>query len=200
MKQLSLVYLFYCNDYEDYLPCLNNLNPGGTNSYGQTITAKNWLDDLVAQYLGNKQASVNPSKVLRCPDEMTQEDITTNYGLNYLIASNGNGSLKITTFPNHAQTSMLVENYGHLCYYCFTQNTTGMHATGSAYATNRAPFFRHKKCTRCVTAFLDGHCEQLEKKRIPCMESYPETEEAILRNTWFNMGKVVETTLTIEGL
>lgn len=200
MKQLSLVFLLYSHDNDDYLPCLNHLNPGGTNSYGEVIGAKNWLDDLVSFYLGSKQASVNPSKVLRCPNETVNEDITTNYGLNYLIASNSNGSIKITSLPNHSQTGMLVENYGHLCYYCYVQNTTGIHATGSAYGTNRAAFFRHKKNTRCVTGYLDGHCEPVDKKKLPCLESYPDTEEVTLRNTWFNMGKVVETTPTVDGL
>jgi len=200
MKQLSLVYMFYGNDYEDYLPCLNNLNSGGTNSYGEAVSAKNWLDDLVLLYIGSQQASTNPSKVLRCPAETVKEDITTNYGLNYLIATNSSGGIKTTSFQAHSKIGMLVENYGHLCYYCNARNTTGTHATGSAYGTNRAAFFRHKKNSRCVTAFLDGHCEQLDKKQIPCIESYPGTAEDTLKNTYFNLGHVDSTQDTIENL
>ncbi len=200
MRQLSLVYIYYSNDFNDYLPCRDNLNPGGTNSYGQTVGAKNWLDDLVVQYIGSKQASVNPAKVLRCPNEDVREDITTNYGLNYLIATGSSGGIKTTSLPNHSETGMLVENYGHLCYYCYAVNNTGTHATGSAYATNRAAFFRHGKNTRCVTCFMDGHCEQLSKKQIPCRESYPDHEEAALKNTFFNMGRVVAGAATVEGL
>ena len=200
MKQLSLVYMFYGIDYEDYLPCLNNLNSGGTNSYGQTVSAKNWLDDLVMLYLGSQQASVNPSKVLRCPAETVKDDITTNYGLNYLIATNSNGGIKTTSFQAHSRIGMLVENYGHLCYYCNAINTTGTHATGSAYATNRAAFFRHKKNSRCVVAFLDGHCDQLAQKQIPCLESYPSSDEATLKNTYFNMGIVDSSQATIDDL
>jgi len=200
MKQFSLVYLFYSNDNDDYLPCLNNLKPGGTNSYGQIVGAKNWLDDLVLLYLGNGQASANPAKVLRCPNEQVREDITTNYGLNYLIATNGSGGIKTTTFASQSQTGMLVENYGHLCYYCYAQNTTGTHATGSAYGINRAAFFRHQGGRRCVAAFLDGHVKQLAREEIPCVETYPDKDEATLKNTWFNMGKVQKDLPTVNGL
>lgn len=202
MKQLSLVYVFYSHDYDDYLPCLDNINPNGsgTNSYGQTVVAKNWLDDLVSLYIGNSQASINPAKVLRCPNETVREDITTNYGLNYLIATSNKTGIKTTTFSSHSRTGMLIENYGHLCYYCYARNTTGAHATGSAYGTNRAAFFRHKSNSRCVTAFLDGHCDQLGKGQVPCVESYPGADEAILKNTIFNSGKVTSGAETINGL
>ena len=202
MKQLSLVYLFYSNDNDDYLPCLDNIAPEGTvtNRYGQTINAKNWLDDLVEHYIGIGQASVNPAKVLRCPNETALEDITTNYGLNYLIAAKNKSGIKTTSFSAPSLVGMLIENYGHLCYYCYARNTTGSHATGGDYGTNRAAFFRHRDNARCVTAFLDGHCEALDKGRIPCVESYPEEEEAVLRNTVFNSGRVDASVETIDGL
>lgn len=202
MKQLSLVYMFYVNDYDDYLPCLDNINPSGsgTNSFGETIVAKNWLDDLVALYIGSGQASVNPAKVLFCPNETVREDITTNYGLNYLIAARNKVGIQTTSFSTPTQTGMLIENYGHLCYHCNMRNTTGTHATGSAYGTNRAAFFRHKGNTRCVTAFLDGHCDQLSKKQIPCLEAFPDKDEATLKNTLFNSGKVDPAAATISGL
>lgn len=200
MRQLSMVYIFYSNDYDDYLPCLNNVNQGGVNSYGKVVTAKNWLDDLVAIYLGNQEASEKPAKVLRCPNESVMADITTNYGLNYLIASNSSGSLKTTSFPSHDRTGMLIEDYGHLCYCCYVRNTTGTHATGSEYSTNRAAFFRHKGNSRCSVAFLDGHCELIDKGHIPCIESFPDSNKQILENTWFNSGHVSEGNATIQGL
>lgn len=200
MKQLSMVYLYYSNDYDDYLPCLENLKPAGRNSYGQEVTAKNWLDDLVSLYLGDRQASVNPSKVLRCPLETVQEDITTNYGLNYQIASGSSGSYKTTSFSSHSRTGMLIENYGHLCYCCYITNPAGTHVTGSSYGANRAPFFRHRKNSRCATAFLDGHCDQLTQKQMPCKEGYPDKEDAVIKNTWFNSGKVNEAVGTIPGM
>lgn len=202
MKQLSLVFILYSHDYDDFLPSLETINPSGTgtNSYGQTVGAKNWLDDLVELYLGSRQASINPSKVLFCPGETVREDITTNYGLNYLIASVNKVAFKTTSFSSPSMTGMLIENYGHLCYHCFARNDTGTHATGSAYGTNRAAFFRHKNNSRCGTAFLDGHCEQLTQKKLPCVESYPDAEEATLKNTLFNSGKRNDSLPTIDGL
>ena len=202
MRQLALVFLFYAEEYDDYLPCLNNINPNGdaTNSRGEIITAKNWLDDLVAEYLGIHPDAAGSSKLLRCPDEIEDSDITTNYGLNYLIANRGNGSYKTTEFSAPAMTAMLVENYGHLCYYCYTVNSTGYHATGGAYGTNRAAFFRHDGNKKCMTTFLDGHGEPLTREKLPCKEAFPWADEIAIRNTFFNMGKVVETLDTISGL
>jgi len=198
MRQLSTVYLMYSNEWDDYLPCLNNAGGAGAiNSNGDALTQKNWLDDLVKEYLGVSKASATPAKVLFCPAEPSHYDITTNYGLNYLIASASAGSIKTTSLKNHSQTAMLVENYGHLCYYCFAVNTTGTHAVGSAYATNRAAFFRHNKYA--TTAFLDGHVASLQKPEIPCKESYPDCQESTLRNTYFNMGKVDSSLPTLEG-
>ncbi|MCQ2396592.1 MAG: prepilin-type N-terminal cleavage/methylation domain-containing protein [Lentisphaeria bacterium] len=198
IRQLGLAFICYSVDYDDYLPCLNNVNPNGDakNRRGETITAKNWLDDLVTEYLGGSL------KVLRCPDEFQDSDITTNYGLNYLIANRGNGSYKTTEFSVPAATSMLVENYGHLCYYCYTTNPSGLHATGNAYGTNRAAFFRHgiKGDAKCVTAFLDGHCEPLTRQELPCQEAFPDLDEITIRNTFFNMGKVDESLNSIPGL
>jgi len=186
MKQVSAVFLLYANDYDGYLPCRDNIGPG-INGYGETISAKNWLDDQMRIYIGKNQVSVAPAKVLFCPEEKGKEDMTTNYGLNYLIATENGRGIKTTRFPDSAQTAMLVENYGHLCYYCYALNQTGSHSFGSAYGNNRAAFFRHKG--RVSTAFLDGHAALLEKGRVPCRESFPEESEENLKNTLFNSGK-----------
>ena len=189
LRQLSSVYIYYSLDYKDFLPCLDNLGgAGGTNSSGETISAKNWLNDIVADYLRKKGADTNPVKVLFCPMEETKEDVTTSYGLNYLIATSGGKGIKIITFKNPARTAMLVENTGHLCYYGYESNGTGKHLTGSDYKKNRAVFFRHNKTAS--GAFLDSHVTALEKKAVPCMESYPGRTEAAIKNTFFNSGKV----------
>ncbi len=200
-RQLSLAFLLYASDYDDYLPCLDNMRGGGVNSYGAAVGAKNWLDEVVRQYLGSAAAaSSEPSKVLFCPDEPDREDITTNYGLNYLVASSGQGAQKTTSFQAPAATSMLVENTGHLCYYCYVLNPDGRHLTGSSYGLNRAALFRHKDGKVCDVSFLDGHAEGVTRLKVPCQESYPEAEEAVLRNTWFNQGRVSSSLETIEPL
>ena len=200
-RQLSLAFLMYASDYDDYLPCLDNMKGSGVNSYGATVGVKNWLDEVVRQYLGSAAAaSSEPSKVLFCPDEPDHADIATNYGLNYLIASNGQGAQKTTSFQAPAVTAMLVENTGHLCYYCYVLNPDGRHLTGSSYGLNRAALFRHKDGKICNVSFLDGHAEGVTRLKLPCRESYPEIEEAVLRNTWFNQGKVSASLETIEPL
>lgn len=200
-RQLSLAFLLYASDYDDYLPCLDNMKGSGVNSYGAAVGVKNWLDEVVRQYLGSAAAaSSEPSKVLFCPDEPDRADITTNYGLNYLVASSGQGAQKTTSFQAPAATSMLVENTGHLCYYCYVLNPDGRHLVGASYGLNRAALFRHKDGKVCDVSFLDGHAEGLTRLKVPCRESYPETEEAVLRNTWFNQGKVSSSLETIEPL
>ncbi len=200
-RQLSLAFLLYASDYDDYLPCLDNMKGSGVNSYGATVGAKNWLDEVVRQYLGSAAAaSSSPSKVLFCPDEPDHADIATNYGLNYLIASAGQGALKTTSFEAPAATAMLVENTGHLCYYCYVLNPEGRHLTGASYGLNRAALFRHKDGKVCNVSFLDGHAEGLTRLKLPCRESYPELAEAVLRNTWFNQGRVSASLETIEPL
>lgn len=200
-RQLSLTFLLYASDYDDYLPCLDNMKGSGVNSYGAAVGVKNWLDEVVRQYLGSAAAaSSEPSKVLFCPDEPDRADITTNYGLNYLVASSGQGAQKTTSFQAPAATSMLVENTGHLCYYCYVLNPDGRHLTGASYGLNRAALFRHKDGKVCDVSFLDGHAEGLTRLKVPCRESYPEAEEAVLRNTWFNQGKVSSSLETIEPL
>ena len=199
MKQLSSVYIYYSLDYLDFLPCLDNL--GGNNAgdgQGGTISQKNWLNNIVADYLKKKDASTDPVKVLFCPMQDTKEDITTTYGLNYLIATNNGKGIKIITFKNPAKTAMLVENTGHLCYYGYEYNGTEKHLTGSDYKKNRAVFFRHNK--NASGAFLESHVVMLEKRSVPCKESYPEAEEETIKNTYFNSGRVDSSTGTIGNL
>jgi len=119
-RQLGMIYLFYADDYDNYLPCRDNLE-GGFTPGGEVIDQKNWLDGVVSYYLNHRDASKNPMELLLCPGEELREDITTDYGLNYLIAAekvNGvNRGIRILRFGNPGRTGMLVENYGHLCYY-----------------------------------------------------------------------------------
>ena len=136
---------------------------------------------------------------MRCPDEESKEDITTNYGLNYLIATRGVGQgIKRDTHLRPAGTAMIVENYGHLCYYGGVDNPGNQHNTGSSYGKNRAAYFRHNN--RAAVAFLDGHVESREKQRVPCLESFPQATADTLENTVFNMGKVDPDRETIHGL
>ncbi|MBR2426168.1 MAG: prepilin-type N-terminal cleavage/methylation domain-containing protein [Lentisphaeria bacterium] len=194
-KQLASVYLYYANDYETYLPCRDNLL-GGFTPAGESISAKNWLDGIVQFYLKNDAASKKPEKVLRCPMETATEDITTNYGLNYLIATENGHGIKTAVFTKPSRTAMLVENYGHLCYALDAVNPSGKHAVGNI-GTNRAAYFRHNR--RATVALLDGHIEMREKRRIPCKESYPDAADAALKNTLFNSGKIDPATETLPG-
>ena len=188
-RELGKVYLFYGDDYNNYLPCLNNLGgDGAINSDGGSVSAKNWLNDIVKQYLGRLKVSDEPYALLFCPSETERADITTNYGLNYLIATAGSTGIKTTSFVNPSKTSMLVENSGHLCYYCGALNPGGKHATGSDYKNNRAALFRHNG--RATVVFLDGHAGGLDKKEVPCLESFPDQTAEDLEWTIFNRGKL----------
>ena len=200
MRQLCQIYLFYNEDYRGYLPCLDNVGGAGArNSSGETVTAKNWLNDMVEKYLRRAKANVTPVEVLFCPGEDTKEDITTNYGLNYLVATRGPGKgIKTNEFSAPGRTSMLVDNYGHLCYYGGIVNPLGKHATGSSYGNNRAPFFRHRG--RTVVGFLDFHVDSRAPEEVPCKEGYPTASEPAIKNTIFNSGKVDETAETVNGL
>ena len=199
LKQVGLVYRFYADDYEDFLPCRDNLL-GGFTPGGAAIDAKNWLDGVVSYYLNRNNASQDPVQLLRCPDETSFTDITTNYGLNYLIATetvNGvSRGLKTSRFKNAAQTAMLVENYGHLCYTPTVVNSSGIHVTGNI-GPNRAAYFRHNRQTGI--SFLDGHAESRKKENVPCLEGFPGETEAVLLNTWFNSGKVNSSQPTLAG-
>ena len=93
---------------------------------------------------------------------------------------------------------MLVENTGHLCYYGYEYNGTGKHLTGGDYKKNRAVFFRHNK--NASGAFLDSHAAILEKRSVPCKESYPNASEESIKNTFFNSGKVDNNIETIGNL
>ena len=194
-KQLGGIYLFYADDYNSYLPCRDNLI-GGFTPAGESISAKNWLDGVVLYYLSRQNASTEKVDVLRCPVEYADVDITTNYGLNYLIATDNGKGLKISSLKSPSQTAMLVENYGHLCYGADAVNSAGKHVTGNI-GPNRAAYFRHNK--RASTVFADGHVEGLEKGKIPCKESFPDVDDAALQNTIFNSGKVDRSKATLEG-
>ena len=194
-KQLGMIYLFYADDYEGYLPCRDNL-AGGFTPAGENINPKNWLDGVVLFYLGKNDASKTAVEVLRCPQEEATEDITTDYGLNYLIATDNGLGLKISSLVNTSQTAMLVENYGHLCYGYDAVNPSGIHNVGNI-ANNRAPYFRHDN--RASVVFADGHIESRNKKQVPSPEGYPDVSTNILKNTWFNMGKIDNDSETLEG-
>ena len=194
-KQLGSIYLFYADDYNSYLPCRDNLL-GGFTPGGETISAKNWLDGVVLYYLAKQNASTERVDVLRCPMEDAEVDITTNYGLNYLIATDNGKGLKTSSLRSASQTAMLVENYGHLCYGSDAVNSTGKHVTGNI-GPNRAAYFRHNK--RAAVVFADGHTESREKSKVPCKEGYPDIDDAVLINTIFNSGKVDRNSATLEG-
>ena len=201
LRQLALVYHFYAEDYRSYLPCRDNLLGGFTPS-GAAIDAKNWLDGVVAYYLSRQNASQEPVKLLRCPSEDATEDITTNYGLNYLIATGKDvdgvtRGIMTSRFEQPTRTAMLVENYGHLCYAAEALNSTGLHVTGDSIGPNRAAFFRHGG--RAGVAFLDSHIETRAKDQIPCKEGYPAAETAALQNTVFNKGEVDTSQATVGG-
>ena len=202
LKQLSQIYLFYNEDHHGYLPCYNNMGGNGAvNADGDALTQKNWLDTLVATYLNRIKASEKPVTLLFCPSETTTADITTNYGLNYLIATrtvNGKSTgIKTSEFTSPSRTAMLVENYGHLCYYGGTTNPADRH-DAAKYANNRAAWFRHRG--QANAAFLDFHAERKQKEQVPCLEAYPDKSEAAIKNTWFNMGIVDNTLETVNGL
>ena len=186
---------FYADDYNSYLPCRDNLI-GGFTPAGEAISAKNWLDGVVLYYLRRDKASTESVDLLRCPLETATVDITTNYGLNYLIATENGKGIKTSSFVNSGKTAMLVENYGHLCYGCDATNSAGTHVTGNI-GPNRAAYFRHNG--RAGVIFLDGHSEAREKSKIPCKVGFPSEDDATLTNTWFNSGKVDRSKATLGG-
>ncbi|MBQ4314497.1 MAG: type II secretion system protein [Lentisphaeria bacterium] len=200
MSQLAMVFNYYGDDSGGYLPCLDNIGGAGAiNSKGETVDAKSWLNDTVKRYLGKVDASKQPVELLRCPDEESLVDITTNYGLNYLVATRGVGQgIKRETHLRPGATAMIVENSGHLCYYPGVTNPGNLHNTGSSYGKNRAAYFRHAE--RAVTAFIDGHVELREKMSVPCLESFPEATAQMVENTVFNKGKADGSQPGISGM
>ncbi|MBO7328580.1 MAG: prepilin-type N-terminal cleavage/methylation domain-containing protein [Lentisphaeria bacterium] len=193
IRQLGSVYRFYADDHDDYLPSMDNLGGSGA------VSPKEWLNGMAQHYLNAEKASEKPVPVLFCSAENSFEDITTNFGLNYLIASVAPGQgIKTGVHKSPSQTAMLVENTGHLCYYCGASNPDGTHQFGGNYGKNRAAFFRHNRTAS--TAFIDGHVKLLAPPEIPCIESYPDEDEDTLKNTIFNSGKVDSSKTTISGL
>ena len=199
MKQLGMVFGYYGDDSGGYMPCLDNLGgAGAVDSRGEAIDAKSWLNDTVRRYLGKIDASKEPVAVLRCPDEEAKVDITTNYGLNYLVATRGVGmGIKREEHKQPSRTAMIVENTGHLCYYCGVTNPAGVHQTGSSYGKNRAAKFRHQE--RAGVVFIDTHVESRRGNELPCLESFPLEEVSALENTVFNQGKVDTNLPTVGG-
>ena len=203
LKQLAMIYHFYAEDYRSYLPCRDNLPGGFFVESGSTVDAKTWLDGVVAYYLNRQNASQEPVKLLRCPSEDAMVDITTNYGLNYRIATetvnNVTYGIMTSRFLRPTRTAMLVENFGHLCYAPEATNPNRQHftGTGSAIGPNRAAFFRHNG--RAAVAFLDSHIETRSKDQVPCKEGYPDAETADLVNTYFNSGVVDASAATVGG-
>ena len=191
-RQLAQIYRFYADDNDDYLPSMDNLGGAGV------VSPKTWLNGMVKDYLNHENASEKPVDLLFCPSENFRDGITTNFGLNYLIASYGVGKgIKTGSHTTPSGTAMLVENYGHLCYYCYVSNPGNTYDV-NAYGNNRAVFFRHQR--RAATAFLDGHVSLLSPDEIPCLESYPSAAETALKNTVFNSGKVDPALESINGL
>ncbi len=189
IRRLSDVYLLYSADYDDYLPCLNNIGAGKINIFGKKVTAENWLDEALYLYGGTVEASVYAGRAFRCPETSAGNDAVTDYGLNYLIATDGCGGIRISEYKYPDQTAMLVENYGHLCYFCGADNPYRVHQTGSAsYSYNRAVFFRHRGAASVL--FLDGHAASKERVGFPCREVYPYEDNERLRNCIFNSGAV----------
>ena len=202
IKQLGQIYYFYNEDSWGYLPVLNNMGgQGATGANGEVLTQKNWLNSLINKYLSRLKASEEPVKMLFCPSEEDTRDTTTNYGINYLIATrtvDGKPQgIKISEYSSHSRTAMIVENYGHLCYYGGTR-TADREKRDTNYGNNRAPFFRHR--SNANVAFLDFHAERVPLERVPCSEAFPNTDKAVLENTIFNSGKVDETKPTVDGL
>ena len=181
IRQLGSVYLMYASDFNDVLPCRDNF---GGSAAG--IDPKTWLNSVVEEYLKRANASTSPVEVLFCPKQVEKEDMTTTYGLNYLIATDNGRGIPTTTQKQPSRTGLLVENTGHLCYDCAVTNPLGRHDT-AAYGNNRAAFFRHD--SKAATVFLDGHGDALKKQEIPCLESYPSASPDALKNTIFNSGK-----------
>ena len=202
IKQLGQIYYFYNEDSKGYLPVLNNMGgQGATGANGEVLTQKNWLNSLINKYLSRLKASEEPVKMLFCPSEEDTRGTTTNYGINYLIATrtvDGKPQgIKISEYSSHARTAMIVENYGHLCYYGGAK-TTDREKRDTNYGNNRAPFFRHRN--NANVAFLDFHAERVQLERVPCSEAFPNTDKTVLENTIFNSGKVDETKPTVDGL
>lgn len=201
INQLGRIYLLYADDYEGFLPCRDNLR-GSFTPDGEAVDSKNWLDPMVNFYLGKNGASKKAVDILRCPFETATDDITTNYGLNYLIATETvdgvSRGIKISRFSNCGKIALLVENFGHLCYSYDAVNNSGNHLTGGSYGLNRAANFRHNK--QAAVFYLDSHVRATGKSEVPCVESYPAAQPAALKNTYFNSGKVDSEKASVNGL
>ena len=189
-KTMANLFMLYGGDYGEYIPC-RSLTGGGVTQDGTpppagTLDRYYWQNKLVQLYMNKK--SVLKVKFTTCPTQGKPKGnwVGTHYGGNYMIAAGyESGWLKCPRkrfgqFPRSGITGMIVENYAHGEYYL---NSVYKGVIGD---TQRAAAFRHSN--RCVVSFVDGHQALLEKRRIPCIESYPSAAFYLLANTFFNFG------------
>ncbi|MDD3885910.1 MAG: hypothetical protein PHI35_03460, partial [Victivallaceae bacterium] len=162
-----------------------------------------WLDDVVNAYLSSGRASDGRVAVLHCPAEHSTEVIGTNYGLNYIVVNGYDADgLKAPVgkngnFRDPARTSILVDNFGHSCYFYNAVNTKGAY-NPSDQMSNRAASFRHS--SRTTVGFVDGHAGMRGAQELPCRGSFGATAPAAVGNTVFNLGRVMPDLDTIDSL
>ena len=195
MKNFSLMFFMYADEYGGFFPDRVHIGKVSQDgSGGGTMDAYYWQNLLIQIYQGVRTA--RRSRLTYCPSEKIPEGnwVGTFYGANNNIISGYDKNKteaqnwmrrdpgKVGSFPKPAKTALLVENYGHGDYYLNVTYDPSAANTSSARAAN----FRHNK--KCNVAFVDGHVAATEKKRVPCIESYPSAAFYQLQNTFFNLG------------
>ncbi len=192
-KQMANLFMLYGSDYGDFIPCRSLTGDGvtmdGTPPPAGTLDKYYWQNKLIQLYV--KKKSVLKVKFTVCPTQGRPKGswVGTHYGVNNMIAAGyESGWLKCPIkrfgkFPRSSITGMIIENYAHGEFY------PNSRYRGVSGTTQRAAAFRHSN--RCIVSFVDGHQAALEKRKLPCIESYPSAQFYQLANTFFNFGELV---------
>jgi len=206
-KQICSVFLYYANDYNDYLP-----SPYW--SYKATPTVQDWYyeDGLVNAYISKGKTTVLIPKLFICPTfeaaKMSQlagaSWVGTTYGANstailgwvytnpasWAYTQRGR-KISMMNFPSRGM--LVQENTGH--------GITDYTATTLVNFPNN-PNFPHSSASNA--SFLDGHVKTLKRLEVPCFESYRTAGQSNRANTYIAKGskpyRPDSATFTIIGL
>ncbi len=186
IKQMGLLHLLYARDYDDYLPTAQR-------AYGKNGSAEYWYQSKLLHYYLNVKDG-DEYKLNLCPTflpikKAQLEAAGASWAPGTYGVNNGaiNGMIsgwnviplrKLSAFPMASRGGMLVENFGNSAW---NAGTSALYVPATTNTEN--PNFIHDGMANVY--YFDGHAAILEKKKIPCYESYPTYGQAARQNTFF---------------
>ena len=193
LKSMSTYCILYSDDYEGYLPIhtWSYPNSSGTDYW--------WQTSLVKEYYGreNRALTVCPSaKPILDADAKDRGDswLGVNYGVNSHAVHGDHTNYydlphrrKLSQMAIPAGGAMMVENYGSGYWKPAVETwTTG--DSGNDGANNC--FFVHKNTANI--AFMDGHIENRDPKKVPDQAGYPDKALYARYNTVFGRADAID--------